>query len=1095
LELDWEFFGVSQLLVTPVTAILVYYNYPFLRPHSETVLSNDPYTSTSDAGAAVAENSTSYEVIAMKLCIRLLLVVGFGLLLTAAAFGQATASGTIQGTVFDKSQAVVVGAEVVLTYKATATTRTTKTSDTGSYRFDLIAAGDYSVKVSKQGFSSVLRNVELLVGQTATANAVLQPGAPTETVEVSGVAPLVDLNKTSVSQSVTPTEVQELPLIGRDAANLAYLVPGVKAADSYDPTKSRYAVMAINGSDGRNINTTVNGIDNKDNTVGGAVMQLPLEAVQEFQISTQRFSAENGRSQGAAINMITKSGTNSYHGSVFGFFREGVLDTDQKPPDGVGGHTLAHPDYSRQFFGGAVGGPFKKDKLFAFFAIERERESQAQAVTDLAFTELSLAQQAGLAAQPSRTIPRPFYETRYNGRMDWTINNRNAAYISYSSQANDSLNDQSDSTMDLTEGNFTKNHLQVANLTLTSQLSNTMVNQFTTGYQYWNNLIDTKVAAPLVTFPNASFGTNGNVPQQSFQRKWQFKDDISKTVGKHTLKGGFDFIWNPVEGGFFKFNETLEVDFVENPSTILGDPVAFPDGFGTKGLVGSMSFSTGDPTFIVATKQLGFYFQDDWKVTPRLTLNLGLRWDKDFNTLGVSDIPNSRTYQELVAVDKICSSLVPTVCPITNPFIKKLPHNSNKDFSPRVGFAYDLTGAAKHVLRGGFGMYYGNTFQNIPLFMEQQSNPTVFQTVLSLSAPEDPVPCAGVNLGNWQFGISPSPCLPGPSALLADGSVGRVIDPNYRNPVAEEFNLGYSWAVNPSSVFEVEYTHVLSLHENKTINIDQKQPQVDPETGVLSLVRPLDDAFIAAGQPRLNSVRNEESINRSRYDGINFSYRQRMSRHFSLNANYTLAWAYGYDSGGGPDTFFRNYSRDGYHPFSPSEWGPSTTDERHHVTISSVVDLPMGLQLAPILQFGSARPYNPDSSSNTLNTGGGTVNAVVVPKDDPRNFLAFSGDDAGAQLCYYVTGQCMIAKYDPLRGDPFFQFDLRLSKNIKIREGMNLQLVGQVFNLTNRANYGNNYSLSISDPTTFGHPQGFINPSSTFIPRSLLSEFGVKLIF
>ena len=124
-----------------------------------------------------------------------------------------------------------------------------------------------------------------------------------------------------------------------------------------------------------------------------------------------------------------------------------------------------------------------------------------------------------------------------------------------------------------------------------------------------------------------------------------------------------------------------------------------------------MSYSTGDPTFLVATKQLGLYFQDDWKVTPRLTLNLGVRWDKDFNTLGVSDIPKSRTYQELVAIND----------PISNPYISKLPHNSSKDFSPRVGFAYDLTGAARHVVRGGFGLYYGNTFQNIPLFMEQQS--------------------------------------------------------------------------------------------------------------------------------------------------------------------------------------------------------------------------------------------------------------------------------------------------------------------------------------------------------------------------------------
>jgi len=1002
-------------------------------------------------------------------------------------FGQATATGTLQGTVSDQSQAVVSGAEVVATFKATGVTRTATTSDTGTYRFDFVPAGTYQVKVTKQGFASVVQTTELQVGQSSTVNITLSPGAATTVVEVSGIAPVVDLAKTSVSQNITPSEVEELPLVGRDAANLAYLVPGVKAADSYDPTKNRYAILSINGSDGRNINTTVNGIDNKDNTVGGAVMQLPLEAVQEFQISTQRFSAENGRSQGAAINMITKSGSNQYHGSVFGYFRNSALDTDQKVPNGDGTSTPSNPDYSRQFFGGAVGGPFKRDKLFGFFAIERQRESQGLAESGNSYAELVLAKNAGLAAQPALVIPRPFHEWRYNGRLDWTINNRNTAYVSYSSQANDSLNDQADGTQDLTAGNFTTNHLQIANLTLTSQISNNTVNQFTFGWQYWNNLIASHTNAPLVTFPSpAAFGTNGNVPQQSFQRKWQFRDDISKTIGKHTLKGGVDYIWNPVEGGFFEFNSTLEIDFTTDPSVILADPTTYPNGFATAGLIGSMSFSNGDPKFIVATKQLGFYFQDDWKVTPRLTVNLGLRWDRDFNALGQTDIPKSRTYLELVAISPN---------PISDYYIRHLPHDDTKDFSPRVGFAYDLTGAGKHVLRGGFGLYYGNSFQNIPLFMEQHANPTIFQTVLSLSSPSDPVPGTGLTLGEWQYGVSPLPTLPPPSTTLADGAVGRIIDPNYRNPVSEEFNFGYTWALNSSSVFEAEYTHVLGLHENKTINIDQKVPAGTDGSGNVILTRPLSDAFAAAGQPVLNSVRNDESINRNRYDGFNFSFRQRMSRHFSLNANYTLAWAYGYDSGGGPDTFFRNYSRDGYHPLSPQEWGPATTDERHHITVSGLIELPKGFQFAPILQFGTARPYNLTNSSNTLNTGGGTAAAVVVPKSDPRNWFAFAGDNTSAQNCYYLTTTCEIAKFDPLRGDPFFELDAKLAKNFKFGERLKVQIVAQAFNLTNRANYGNNFGNSIASAATFGHPTGFLAPAATFIPRSIWGEFGVHFTF
>ena len=310
--------------------------------------------------------------------------------------------------------------------------------------------------------------MELLIGRTATQNFSLSPGGVSETVEVTSAAPLVDQTKTDVSTNITPEQITDLPLIGRDIADLAYLAPGVKAADSYDPTKNRYAILSVNGDGGRNVNVTVNGVDNKDNTVGGPVMQLPAEAVQEFQVSTQRFSAVNGRSAGAAINVITKSGSNNFHGSAFGFFREQAFNADQKLPNGDGTTSTANPPYSRQWFGGSIGGPIKKDKLFAFFALERQREHTSIAESPSAFQELSLV--TSLGAQPATTIPTPFFENRLNGRLDYIFNSNHSAYLSVSTQANNSLNDQSNGLFDLTEGNFTKNHLQVANLTVNSQL-------------------------------------------------------------------------------------------------------------------------------------------------------------------------------------------------------------------------------------------------------------------------------------------------------------------------------------------------------------------------------------------------------------------------------------------------------------------------------------------------------------------------------------------------------------------------------------------------------------------------------------------------
>ena len=1009
----------------------------------------------------------------------------FLLMLSAVAgtaFAQATASGTIQGTITDKSKAVVSDAVVVAKNKGTELTRTVSTSDTGTYRFDLLPVGTYVVTVTKTGFVTVNQTIEVMVGQTTTVNVELTPGAPSDVIEVSTEAPLMDQLKTDVSQNITPKQVEELPLIGRDVANLAYLAPGVKAADSYDPTKNRYAVLSVNGQGGRNVNVTINGVDNKDNTVGGPVMQLPLEAVEEFVISTQRFSAANGRSEGAAINMITKSGSNSFHGSLFGFFRDQALNAT----DYFASLSGTKPPYTRQFFGGSVGGPVAKDKVFGFFAFERQREQTSFAEAPDAFTQLQLAQKAGLAAQPSAIIDTPFYENRYNGRMDFKLSEKESAYLSYTSQGNNSQNDQSNGTGDLTEGNYTTNQLQVANATLSSVLSNTLINNFTFGFQYWNNIIDSSQRAPYVTFPGgSSFGTNVNVPQQSYQRKFQFRDDITKTLARHTLKAGVDVIYNPKLGGHFESNSTLEVDFGADPSDILGNKTLYPQGFATPGAAIGMSASSGNGYFDMpgGTKQVGLYFQDDWKATRHLTLNLGLRWDKDFNLIGATAVAASRTYLELKAIG--------------SPYAK-LPSDDNRDFSPRVGFAYDILGKGKHVIRGGYGLYYGNVFQNIPLFMIQQSNPTIYQGVFSITSPTDIVPGTSIALGKWRYGVDPNPVIPPPLTTLVDGATGRLMDPNYRNAVSQQFNVGYQWAVTNFSVIEVEYVHELGLHENKTVNINPTIPVLGTVNGapkILSNARPLSAAFAAAKQPVLGRIMDEQSVNRSRYDGLNFSYRQRLTKRFSLNANYTLsrAMGWGIDSGGADAaSSFRNYPHNVLNIWDPGDFGPTPNDERHHITLSSIVQLPWGFQLSPILQFGSARPYDIRSGFDVLSQGSGYSRPVIVLNSAPTNYTAITS--AAQALACLAAGNCHQAGYDTMRGDAFFQMDMRIAKNIRLMEGKNLQLMFQAFNLTNKLNYGNNFH-NTNTSGDFLTPEGYINPSSSTIPRAFVGEFGVRFTF
>jgi hypothetical protein len=423
--------------------------------------------------------------------------------------------------------------------------------------------------------------------------------------------------------------------------------------------------------------------------------------------------------------------------------------------------------------------------------------------------------------------------------------------------------------------------------------------------------------------------------------------------------------------------------------------------------------------------------------------------------------------------------------------------------------------------------------------MIQQANDTIYQGVFSIASPGDQVPGTGINLGNWRFGVDPFPTIPGPTGRLADGSTGRLMDPDYRNPVTEEFNLGYQWAVTNNSVIEVEYVHVLGLHENKTVNInptlvssiDFPDPADPHGTVAVHTTRPLNTAFAAAkcdaigapstdptagSCPVLGRVMDEQSVNRSRYDGLNLSYRQRMSKHFSLNANYTLSWARGWDVAANGSSF-RNYPHDPLNIWNPLDFGYTPNDQRHHIAVSGIWELPWGFQVSPILVFGTAAPYDLTSSQDILAVGSGYTRPNIVPIDDPKNYTAFDLPsavlNATPQFTVYGTqnnnpktmegilaraclaaGQCREVGYDTVRGDNFFQLDMRAAKNFRFKERFNVQLFFQAFNLTNRANFGNNF---FNTPTSgsFLQKSGFVNPSSTMIPRAFNGEFGFRFTF
>ena len=437
-----------------------------------------------------------------------------------------------------------------------------------------------------------------------------------------------------------------------------------------------------------------------------------------------------------------------------------------------------------------------------------------------------------------------------------------------------------------------------------------------------------------------------------------------------------------------------------------------------------------------------------------------------------------------------------------------LPKNDDLDISPRVGFSFDVFGNSRFVLRAGYGLYFGQTFENIPLFMIQQANNLVFANTFSIACkgPTDTscssantVPgSGGILLSNWRFGVDPGPVIPPATYDLAPGSTGRLMSENYRNPYTQQINFGLQIAPNTHSVVEVEYVQARGLHDNKTVNTNPT------EYFAPGAPRPYDAAFAAAGVPVLGRIAVEESSGRSYYDGLNLSYRQQMWKHISATANYTLSKALAFEGGAAS---FRNTATNPFlGQFRRQDYGLSPTDETHHLTAAGDISLPWKIDIAPIFQIGTGRPVDiVQSSSDLWGVGSGRSNPhAIIPagaKKTAAAYETYAGVSGGDYSACLTAGTCQETNYDSYRGPAFIELDARFSKTVTFGEKYNVNLFFQGFDLTNRANFGpsiqGNVSDFDSDPTksTFLQPFDFITPNSTVIPRSFTGEFGARFSF
>jgi hypothetical protein len=1014
-----------------------------------------------------------------------------GLAAPTATRAQTANTGVITGTVQNEKGEVVPGATVRAVNVGTNATRETQTSDEGVYEISQLVPGNYRVEVESAGFAKhVQSDVVVNVLQRTTVSPALRVGGIGETVNVSAdSASLIETSKTDVSGVIDQRRLENLPVNGRSFASLAILIPGATLQPSFDPTKSRVGTFSVGGSTGRNVNVTIDGGDNKDNAVGGILQNFSMEGIQEFALSTQRFSAANGRSGGALLSVISKSGTNEMHGSLFGFFRDDKLNANAPAllaeARGEDTANAQKPPFSRQQFGGSIGGPIKRDKAFFFGSVERTRERGNSFVPEDTQTEISFLESFGYQAVP--LLPQPFNDTQYTIKGDFILNPRHTLVTRFAGQHNDALNDQAGFLIvrtDLSGGNESLNTLYNFLGSETWTVNQSTVNQFTYQYQTFDNRINATTELNQLFFPDGlSIGRNGNVPQQTIQKKHQFRDDLTWNRGNHGLKFGGDFTYVPTLGGLFAFNSAPEYDFNFTASQIANNPDQFPQGFRTTqvlpgpvtcetfvgeptctahdlegvGVVGAIFLSGGDPSFNLreGAKQFAFYAQDDWKIRPNFTLNLGVRYDVDYGFVDNAHAAENRAFRALQIIG--------------SPFARKVVEDDTNNFSPRVGFAWDVRGDARSVLRGGYGIYYDQSFLNVPLFAVQQANPEIYATFLN-DAPNLSID-------------SPPPAIPRPLNNPLPGTRGRMLDPDFESPYTQQWNLGFAQELGSNMALEFDYVHILGLHEFSGLDINPRiGPLINAQRSSANPGRILTAQFAAHaaeltaafGTPTpFGRITVAQSDSRSRYDAFTVAFRKRYSNRYQLNAHYTLAKSQAWF---GAASDFGLQAQNLFDKWDPVNFGPTGEDERHRFVLSGIFDLPWGFQLAPIFQLASARPYS-------------IFPACVcdINRDGVNNDR--ESVDPG------VNDQVKLPP-NTERGDSFQQLNLRVSKFINFSERAKLGLFFEAFNVFNTGNFGNQYqnvtgSPDFRQPVNFFGATGFSEP----IGIPFQAQFGARLSF
>ncbi len=1051
------------------------------------------------------------------------------LLLPAIALGQ-TSTGKIVGVVKDTSGGVLPGVAVVVRNLGTGTSRETVTNDRGQFEVSSLPPGRYQLDAELQGFRKFSQSpVAVQVNQETQVNPVLSVGAVSETITVQGEGILVQTTTSMVGKVVDEKQILQLPLSGRNFADLGLLTPGVTTRGQ---STSAGTTFYVHGQRSDSNNFLLDGVS--DNSLEGNSLQARpnVDAVQEFKIQTSNFSAEFGRNSGSIVNVVTKSGTNTFTGSGWEFFRsdrfqsKNFFATTQPPP-------LKFNQY-----GGTLGGPILKNKTFFFVSFEGYREGRGQTrqtivataqerAGDFSFLNkqlidpstgqpfagniiprdridpaalqllelMPLPNISGVAPRKNNYVSSPVSQTNYNQymvRVDHTFNQHWTMFYRHFLQDNDVFNPFQGSNTANYAGftNTNKSRPQHGTGGVNTIMSGGLLNEFRFGFSrqtsqssnlpllnpidYGINYVRPQNAIGGLGLPDieingiSGIGNTVQGPSIGIYQEYEFSDVMTAIKGDHNIRIGGTYRpgSEDIDNGFFVVGR-----YVFN-GTYTGDSVA---DF-LLGKASEFDYGQGRTRMVMINKNWGTFVQDDWKVRDNLTLNLGVRYDY------FSPITDRLGQTSTFIIDQPAGGTPQSgTAEVINAGTHGLPKNGTyfpdkKGFQPRAGFSWNVNGTGKVAVHGGAG-----------IFRNQLRNNLTLQQILSYPFYQQPV-VRDTSLSN--------PIKPVTTPL-----VGQlyVIDPHITTPYSVAYNLDTQWQFMTNTILEIAYVgnrgyHLLQLGNelNQPVYIAGQTTQATKD-----LFRPY---------PGFTSVLQASNWGRSTYNGLETSVSRRFTNGLQFQASYVLSKSMDNSSAfhsGATNRTYLMMPQDAND--KDAEYAPSEFDARHRVNLSEIYELPFGQgkrwltsgplaavlgnwSIASIWTFQSGFPYTVyDGRDPCLRAGNWTPscrpNQVGDPNAGPKTAAEWFNTAAFQPA---PAGQSGSAPRNSVRGPGMINTDLSFIRRVPLGGQRSIELRIEGFNIFNRANLG----VPVTDisSSSFGRIQ-----STATAAREL--QFGLKFKF